>query len=249
MRYISSTNAAELLEKDSNAVLVDVRNPNEVAEISVPGALLIPLGELALRVHELGKKNTLLFICRAGGRSSVAADIAEAAGFFDTYSIAGGITSWEAEGLPVLRGESRGFVSKNIAIAIGVVLTGVFFAFLIFSGDSVAGSTQASSFSHVTAVQFAEDIQKPGVVLIDVRTPEEYATGHIAGAININFYDPTFQEKLNKLDKTATYDIYCHSGNRSGKTLPLMQSLGFTHVQDLSGGITAWTSGGKPTVL
>lgn len=248
MKTITPVEAAELLKNDSNAMLVDVRNPDEIAEMSVPGATLIPLHQLASRMRELEGKSALLFMCRSGGRSSVAAKMALSAGFPGVHNIAGGIISWASAGLPIVQGGSRGFVSKKVAIATGVILTGILFASFIFSGSSTAGSTQTSIRKHLTTAQFAEEIQKPGAILLDVRTPEEYAAGHIAGAININFYDQNFKEELNKLDKTATYDVYCQSGNRSGKTLPIMQSLGFAHAQDLSGGILSWASAGKPIV-
>ena len=53
-------------------------------------------------------------------------------------------------------------------------------------------------------------------VIIDVRTPEEYASGHIEKAINLDYYSETFKDELNKLDKNKTYLIYCRSGRRSG---------------------------------
>ena len=85
-------------------------------------------------------------------------------------------------------------------------------------------------------------------VIIDVRTPEEYAQEHIAGAINIDFYAPDFREKLAQLDKNKTYFIYCRSGNRSGQTLQIMKELGFKKVYNLEGGITAWKSAGYEVV-
>jgi rhodanese-related sulfurtransferase len=248
MKTITPLEAAELLKKDSNAVLIDVRNPAEVAEVSVPGAMLIPLDQLSLRIRELEGKTPLLFMCRSGGRSSVAASIAEKAGLRDVHNVTGGITLWESSGLHVVHGGSRGFAHQNTLTAGGIILAGIFFATIIYSGNNGVGSAQASSFDSITTAQFAEEIQKPGAIILDVRTPEEYATGHIAGAININFYDSNFQEELNKLDKTATYGVYCRSGNRSGKTLPVMQSLGFIQVQDLSGGILSWASARKPIV-
>lgn len=82
-------------------------------------------------------------------------------------------------------------------------------------------------------------------IIIDVRTPEEFASGHIEGAINTNFYDPAFKETISKLDTSSAYSIYCRSGNRSGQTLGLMESLGFTDVLDLEGGIGSWIASGR----
>ena len=82
-------------------------------------------------------------------------------------------------------------------------------------------------------------------VVLDVRTAKEYDEGHIAGSKNLDFYSQTFADELDALDKHTPYLIYCRSGNRSGQTLALMESLGFTNVIDLEGGVLAWESGGN----
>lgn len=93
---------------------------------------------------------------------------------------------------------------------------------------------------------FAALVAAPGTVLLDVRTPEEFATGHLAGARLVNFEAADFDAQLAGLDKGATYAIYCRSGNRSGQALDRMAAAGFTRVADLSGGISAWTGAGRP---
>lgn len=85
-------------------------------------------------------------------------------------------------------------------------------------------------------------------VIIDVRTPEEYARGYIEEAINLDYYSETFRDKLNRLDKNKTYLIYCQSGRRSGMALNLMEELGFREVYNMLGGFAQWESGGLPTV-
>ena len=84
------------------------------------------------------------------------------------------------------------------------------------------------------------------LVVLDIRTPEEFAAGHIAGAINIDYYAADFEERLGELDLQVPYVMYCNSGNRSGNTLPLMDSLGFAEVYELDGGIQAWLGAGHP---
>jgi len=78
------------------------------------------------------------------------------------------------------------------------------------------------------------------LIIIDVRTPEEYNKGHIENAINIDYYNPNFQTELKKLDKTKEYLIHCKSGSRSGKTLNIMKNLNFKNVLNLKGGINGW---------
>ena len=85
---------------DSGALLVDVRMPDEYRVVHVPGAVLIPLPELGERVDELPKGERLYVICASGGRSLVAAEALNDAGW-DAVSVAGGTKGWAAEGRPV----------------------------------------------------------------------------------------------------------------------------------------------------
>jgi phage shock protein E len=105
-------------------------------------------------------------------------------------------------------------------------------------------SDNAGVFTELSPVEAQQVIGQlandKNFVLIDVRTPDEFNAGHIAGAMNLNFHDPGFRNSLNSLDKTKTYMIYCRSGNRSGQTFNLMKSLPFHHVYHIIGGIIAW---------
>lgn len=71
------------------------------------------------------------------------------------------------------------------------------------------------------------------VTIIDVRTPEEFAEGHLQGAINIDFYADNFAQEIAKLDLKGNYALYCRSGNRAGQTLAIMEQVGFTQVSNL----------------
>ncbi|MCH2081445.1 MAG: rhodanese-like domain-containing protein [Saprospiraceae bacterium] len=81
--------------------------------------------------------------------------------------------------------------------------------------------------------------------LIDVRTPREFATGHLEGAVNIDFYDPTFEEQIKQLDRNKTVFVYCKAGGRSGKASDMMHALKFKKVYDMAGGYTAWSAKNK----
>jgi rhodanese-related sulfurtransferase len=78
--------------------------------------------------------------------------------------------------------------------------------------------------------------------IIDVRTPSECATGIIPNATNINIMDQAdFLNKVQKLDKSKKYLVYCRSGNRSGQACNVMDSLGFTNTNNLVGGMMFWS--------
>jgi rhodanese-related sulfurtransferase len=98
---VDVTAAAEL--RDAGAVVLDVREPAEWAEGHIPGATLIPLGELARRTSELPDDETIVVICRSGNRSAQGRDILRAAGY-EATSVDGGMTAWRAAGLPVETG-------------------------------------------------------------------------------------------------------------------------------------------------
>lgn len=83
------------------------------------------------------------------------------------------------------------------------------------------------------ATPVAEASVAEGAVLLDVRTPEEFATGHLEGAINIDIQSADFDARVSELDPDATYLVYCRSGNRSGQAMSRMQAQGFTDLTNL----------------
>lgn len=111
---------------------------------------------------------------------------------------------------------------------------------------STSGSAGSNNVSTVSPSQFETAIREPGIKLIDLRTAPEFASGHLAGASELDFYASDFPSQLEALDKNASYAIYCHTGNRSGQAAALMQKMGFKHVINLQGGIAAWEAAGLP---
>lgn len=90
------------------------------------------------------------------------------------------------------------------------------------------------------------DAAPEGLIVLDVRTPEEFAEGHLADAINIDIADPAFGARLEELDPNSTVVLYCRCGNRSARAREVMAEMGFTDVADVGGGIVAWTTAGLP---
>lgn len=85
----------------------------------------------------------------------------------------------------------------------------------------------------------------PNAIVVDVRTPEEFAEGYIPGAQNINFNAPDFEQKISALDRNKTYFVYCKAGTRSAKAVSKMSELGFTSLYSLDGGYMAWKEKGN----
>jgi thioredoxin 1 len=105
----------------------------------------------------------------------------------------------------------------------------------------------ATAQEKCTAVQFQQKLSKRGKIkLIDVRTPEEYAEGHIAKSTLVNYKDEKFKEQLKnlKLNKKKPVFVYCRSGNRSGKAAQILKEMGFKKIYDLEGGVISWEQSG-----
>ena len=89
--------------------------------------------------------------------------------------------------------------------------------------------------------------ESPSFIILDVRTPEEYAECHIKGA-KLEPSGPDFASALSKYDKDVTFLVYCHSGSRSAGAARQMENQGFGKVFSLAGGIAAWQKTGMPVV-
>jgi phage shock protein E len=87
------------------------------------------------------------------------------------------------------------------------------------------------------------------LVVLDIRTPEEYAAGTIEGSVNMDFYAADFADQLAALDRDATYVLFCRSGNRSATAAQMMRDLDFAEVYEINGGIVAWSQAGQPIAL
>jgi rhodanese-related sulfurtransferase len=138
-----------------------------------------------------------------------------------------------------------------------LLMAALFFGAVLVSGSphlraSVAGSSsQMQIIKDVTPQEAYSLIQEnktnPKFVILDVRTPREFAGGHIEGAVNLDYNAPTFKEDLNGLDKTKMYLVYCRTGRRSRGAFDMMKALEFQEVYHMLGGIVGWTSEGLPT--
>jgi rhodanese-related sulfurtransferase len=95
---------------------------------------------------------------------------------------------------------------------------------------------------------FEKKISDPEVIILDVRTPEEFKQAHILNAKNLDIYSPYFSADINALDKTKPYAVYCRSGERSQDACQIMAEMGLSKTFNLLGGITAWIEANKVTL-
>ena len=119
--------------------------------------------------------------------------------------------------------------------------------FLVISFNSACQKKENGS-TLISADSLKVMLNNEHGILLDVRTPEEFAEGHLPGAINIDFKNKGFSAALDTLDKTKQYEVYCRSGHRSGESTEMMSKKGFKKVYDLEGGILKWQEKGFETV-
>lgn len=133
---------------------------------------------------------------------------------------------------------------RLLAVLLALALAGV----ACGSSDGDASSSPGVRVVDATDAAAVQADPPSDLIILDVRTSEEFSEGHLEGATMIDFYRDDFAEQLKGLDPDAPYLLYCRSGNRSGQTAELMRELGFSDVSDIDGGILAWNDLDLPTV-
>lgn len=112
---------------------------------------------------------------------------------------------------------------------------------------SVACTQGKSQPTNLTANTFAEKIKElSNETVLDVRTPEEFAKGHLNDAKNFNWKDTNFANRIEQLDKAKPVFVYCLSGARSAAAAKKMREMGFKEVYELDGGIMKWRAANLP---
>lgn len=112
--------------------------------------------------------------------------------------------------------------------------------------ETTGASVQAGA--QIAPQAFADYASQPGVVILDVRTPQEFAEGHLAGAVSLDVESASFDRALAALDPAASYAVYCRTGNRSRVAIEKMTAQGIVRTLGLDGGIVAWTRAGRSIV-
>lgn len=115
------------------------------------------------------------------------------------------------------------------------------------SVPTVTFSAAAPTITTQDAYAFVQkNANNPGFVVLDVRTPEEFAAGHILGAVNLDYNTKTFREDVTRLDTGKEYVLYCKTGPRSSGAAMIMEGLGFENIVWMTGGIVQWQADGYP---
>jgi len=134
------------------------------------------------------------------------------------------------------------------------MITSRAFLILVFSccAATLVPAADDSSAKTPTKVQkvgveeFDKLRQDKSKTVLDVRTPQEFKSGHIPGAVNIDINSPDFENKIGALDKQKTYLVHCAAGGRSARACKKLEGMGFKELYDLSPGFRGWEKAGKP---
>ena len=124
----------------------------------------------------------------------------------------------------------------------------LFALFFVLSSTSFAQTAAKDSIQVLSIAQFEKMATKKKSKIIDVRTPEEFASGHIAGAVNIPVQAADFAAQIGALDPAGQYAVYCRSGNRSQPAVQAMEAVGITTIYELESGTKGWAAEGQPLV-
>ena len=120
----------------------------------------------------------------------------------------------------------------------------IFFFLLIFYSCQIFESTEIIVISDAELTE----IQDTDYILVDVRTIEEYESGHIQDAIHFDFYSELFQKEILSIDKSSSIVLYCRTQNRSTKTANYLKENGYKEITVLEGGISTWIKNGNDLV-
>lgn len=213
--------AAELVEAEP--VLIDVRSKEEWDKGYIKGAIHLWINEFMQGLDKLpaDKNAKIVVYCAAGYRGGIVKVMMGMLGYTDVRNISGGLNAWVKSQLPLEGAPAAAAFNLDMAVA-----------------DYL--KAQPDTFGALRVADLAAELKaKPELFLLDVRTADEFAEGHLANALNVPLYDV-----LKNLDKLPGLDteivVYCGSGHRSALVMSALQMLGYKNVRSLLTGVGGW---------
>lgn len=249
--------------------LLDVRTPIEFQTQRIAGAVNIPLDQLPLRLHELpGDREMIVVVyCKAGQQGGLGFSLVRQFGYVNAKNLVGGLNAWKAEGLVVDKtpiktaqlGPQRTIIEREDAWSkyqeqVGTIpidpqptALAPFEKQFISLWDEMLTQVKTTGWGGISRFKtYAMLVANTPFLALDVRTPAEYASGHIEGAINIPLNQ--LPARLGELpaDPEAIIVVYCQGGQRGALGYSLVRQLGFVNAKNLVGGFDAWKAEGYP---
>lgn len=222
---------------EQEAILLDVREIEEYEAGHIDGSFNVPIRELAKNLDLLPDLDAEIYvICQGGARAMLATAALHTLGYDNAITLAGGMGAWTGEGFPV--------TTEAFIVEAGTAPE--FDAEVLAAVDEYL-STLPEGYDLIRADGLnVELVENPDLFLLDVRSPEEWDTGYIAGAEFI--WVNEFMSNLDMLpeDLDTPVVVYCGSSYRAGIVTVWMRLLGYSNVRNLVGGINAWNAAGLP---
>ncbi|MAU13336.1 MAG: hypothetical protein CL607_26190 [Anaerolineaceae bacterium] len=218
-------------------VLLDVREVEEYEAGHVEGAFNVPIRTLGENLNLLPDTEAeIIVICQGGARAMLAQTALRVLGYSNAQTMAGGMGAWVGEDLPTVTDPFM--VEAGEAPEFDAAVYEAVNGYLVNLPQGY-GLTNANALNEAL-------FENPDILLIDVRSPDEWANGYIAGAEHIWVNEFMASVDAWPEDKDAAIVIYCASGYRGGIATVMMNLMGYTNVRNLSGGIGAWIAAGLP---
>lgn len=152
----------------------------------------------------------------------------------------------------IIKGLIRFFISSAKVLCI-IAIVGAIIIFVNVQSSIAQNGLKNGEKSNITILQPKEAYElikknsgNPDFVVLDIRTSKEFLSGHIPGAINIDYYSHAFVANIEHLDKKKTYFIYCRTGRRTSEAVKIMLRKGFVNIYTSYGDIVAWQAAGLP---
>lgn len=226
--------ALELIENPP--FLLDVReNAEWEADGYIDGAVHVPLREVGFNLDLLPEKDTPIVVyCKSGHRGAIAMTALQILGYSNVRNLAGGINGWIGADYDVVGGQAA--APAEVKLPEGQVLDAAALEPVIFA--EIVDIASKPGFGTITNDGLRQVMDK--VFLLDVREDNEWANGHLKGAVHIPLR--ALAENLNLLptDQAAPIVIYCAGGHRGAMAQMALELLGYTDVMNLRGGFNGW---------
>lgn len=217
------------------AFLIDVRQPSEYEEGHIEGAINIPLRELGANLDKIPTDRQVFVYCASGYRAALAGSTLQMLGYDNVLIFP---PSW------------KGWVAAEEPVSLDAVAADTFTVpdidpDLVAAADTFLAGIPEGWLTAGDVAKVREAIDA-GVFLLDVRTPEEYAAGHLPGAVNVSLRELT--DGLDLIPADNAVIVYCGSGHRAALAAPVLHMLGFDNSKVFTGSYKAWTEAGEEVV-
>lgn len=231
---VGQIDAFKELLANANPVLIDVREESEYAEGHIAGAINIPLRTLAQNLDKIPTDQPVMVYCASGLRAGMATSALHTLGYSNVKAYPPGWKGWTAANEPVST-EPVEAATYSAPTVNAETLAAV---------DEFLSNIPEGYYALGTVEKLREAIDA-GAVLIDVREENEYADGHIAGAIDIPIR--TLAQSLDKVPADQPVVVYCATGFRAALSTAALHIMGYSNVRVFPPSYPAWEAAGEAT--